>query len=128
MFLNIYKLFKTNRQKNNNYIFVKSFLTNLNDLVELDFVKDTGNGNKCTSQYSNIGTLNDSTLRLVDIKNINLTHIHNLTNKMSDVNEDNENNKNNGTDGDNRNNRDNKDDEKSSSYVLENTEHKKARK
>ncbi|KMU91939.1 hypothetical protein CIHG_09747 [Coccidioides immitis H538.4] len=38
MFLNAYKLFETNRQKNDNHIFAKSFLTN------------------------NIGTLNDSTL------------------------------------------------------------------
>ncbi|EAS34159.3 uncharacterized protein CIMG_13431 [Coccidioides immitis RS] len=111
IFLNVYKL--------------------LDDLVGLDFVKDTGNGNECASQYSNIRTLNDSTLRLVDIKNINLKHIHNLTNKISDVDEDNGDNRNNRADKDNRDNRDdedNEDNEKSSSHVLENTECEKARK
>ncbi|KMU75521.1 hypothetical protein CISG_10377 [Coccidioides immitis RMSCC 3703] len=91
MFLNVYKLFEINRQKNNNYIFAKSLLA----------------------------------IRLVDIKNINLKHIHNLINKISDVDRDNRNNRNNKTDRDNKDNRDdrdNKDNEKSSSHVLENTE------
>nr|KMM63666.1 hypothetical protein CPAG_00020 [Coccidioides posadasii RMSCC 3488] len=131
MFLNAYKLFETNRQKNDNHIFAKSFLTNLDDLVELGFVKDTSNNNKCILQYSNIGTLDDSTLRLVNIKNIDLEHIHDLTNKISDVDGDNGNNKDNRADRnnrDNRDNKDNKDNKKSSSHVLENTEYKKARK
>ncbi|EAS37559.3 uncharacterized protein CIMG_12610 [Coccidioides immitis RS] len=103
MFLNAYKLFEINKQKNNNHIFAKSFLTN------------------------DIGTLNNSTLRLVDIENIDLEHIHNLTNEMSDIDGDRDNE----ADGDNRDDRDNKDDgddRKSSPHVLENTEHKKARK
>ncbi|EFW14746.1 conserved hypothetical protein [Coccidioides posadasii str. Silveira] len=106
MFLNAYKLFETNRQKNDNHIFAKLFLTNLDDLVELGF-------------------------RLVNIKNIDLEHIHDLTNKISDVDGDNGNNRDNRADRnnrDNRDNKDNKDNKKSSSHVLENTEYKKARK
>ncbi|KMP04431.1 hypothetical protein CIRG_04113 [Coccidioides immitis RMSCC 2394] len=125
MFLNIYKLFETDRQKNNNYIFAKLFLINLNNLVKLDFVKDTDNSNECALQYSDIGILNNSTLKLVDIKNIDLEYIYNLTNKISDINKDNRNDRNNKIHKANRDNRDNKDDEdnrKSSSHVLENTE------
>ncbi|EAS33253.3 uncharacterized protein CIMG_13349 [Coccidioides immitis RS] len=115
MFLNIYKLFETDRQKNNNYIFAKLFLIN----------------NECALQYSDIGILNNSTLKLVDIKNIDLEYIYNLTNKISDINKDNRNDRNNKIHKANRDNRDNKDDEdnrKSSSHVLENTECEKARK
>ncbi|KMP02681.1 hypothetical protein CIRG_02373 [Coccidioides immitis RMSCC 2394] len=123
MFLNAYKLFGINRQKNNNYIFAKSFLTKqeliwdemlrsreslLLLILLISFMEDTSNGNKCTLQYSDIGTLNDSILRLVDIKNINLKHIHNLTNKISDVDRDNRDNRNNEA---NRDNKDNRDDE-----------------
>ncbi|KMP04437.1 hypothetical protein CIRG_04119 [Coccidioides immitis RMSCC 2394] len=95
---------------------LQAYENDLNDLVKLDFVKDTDNNNECT-------------LQLVDIKNIDLKHIHNLTNKISDINGDNRDNRDNETDGDNRNNRndrDDKDNEKSSSHVLENTEHKKS--
>ncbi|EAS34708.3 uncharacterized protein CIMG_12908 [Coccidioides immitis RS] len=78
----------------------------LNDLVKLDF-------------------------RLVNIKNINLKCIHDLTNKISDVDRDNEDDRDNETDRNNRddrNNKDDKDNKKSNSHVLENTEHKKTRK
>ncbi|KMU92627.1 hypothetical protein CIHG_10446 [Coccidioides immitis H538.4] len=106
---------------------INKYENGLDDLVELAFVEDTGNDNECTSQYNDIGTLNNSTLRLVDIENIDLEHIHNLTNEMSDIDGDRDNE----ADGDNRDDRDNKDDgddRKSSPHVLENTEHKKARK
>ncbi|EAS27147.3 uncharacterized protein CIMG_12593 [Coccidioides immitis RS] len=103
MFLNAYKLFETNRQKNDNHIFAKSFLTN------------------------NIGTLNDNvnqkyrallTLRI-------LTWSIFMINKISDVDGDNRNNRDNRADRnnrDNRDNKDNKDNKKSSSHVLENTD------
>ncbi|KJF60420.1 uncharacterized protein CIMG_12952 [Coccidioides immitis RS] len=87
---------------------INKYENDLNDLVELGFMEDTSNGNKCTLQYSDIGTLNDSILRLVDIKNINLKHIYNLTNKISDVDRDNRDNRNNEA---NRDNKDNRDDE-----------------
>ncbi|KMP05326.1 hypothetical protein CIRG_05007 [Coccidioides immitis RMSCC 2394] len=117
MFLNIYKLFETDRQKNNNHIFAKSFLTK-QELI--------WNGMLRRRESLLLLILSISMrMGLVNIKNIDLKCIHNLTNKMSDVNEDNRNDRNNEINRNNRDNRDDKDDRddrKSSSHVLENTE------
>ncbi|EAS34662.3 uncharacterized protein CIMG_12918 [Coccidioides immitis RS] len=114
MILNVYKLFETDRQKNNNHIFDAQ---KKREPAAADIINEYENG------------LDD--LRLVDIKNINLEYIHDLTNKTSDVDGDNGDNRNNEANRDNRDDRDdkdNKDDEKSSPHVLENTEHEEARK
>ncbi|KMP07128.1 hypothetical protein CIHG_04642 [Coccidioides immitis H538.4] len=66
--------------------------------------------------------------KLVNIENIDLKCIHNLTNKKSDVDGDNENDRDNRDDGVDGDDRDNGDDGKSNSYILENTECEKARK
>ncbi|KMU90606.1 hypothetical protein CIHG_08322 [Coccidioides immitis H538.4] len=117
MFLNIYKLFEINRQKNNNHILAKLFLTK-QELIWNEILRRRGSLLLLILSIS-------MRMGLVDIKNIDLKCIHNLINEMSDVAGDNENNRDNRADRDNRDNRDdedNKDDGKSSSHVLENTE------